>query len=1206
MFLRARPLIAAAACLLAAAAAVRAAAPTPSITDISTGSVNVSLAGGTSPFIAALSTSPAFDTLIDSGTLAGTTTAYPGLDPDTTYYFKAQSAGEASYSSTLSTATLVVTPSALFSLPVYFTADSSFTATARLGWETGGNPEWTSYDLEYDKTGAFSSPSQALLSYPPVTVSGLEANTTYYFRVRARGVSGTLTSFTSSISTATLALSLPDLSHAVHETSATVSWSTVSNGSVQALSSEGYRLKLSGSVLLSSLIDDWSSPDPDVSSRTVTALNRNTTYYYKAGAVNWPGTPNLSGLRNFTTLSAPPQSLSRISVDDGSATLGWTAMGTGEALAYRLEASTESFATEGVYESSATYDLTLSTLTISTLYPNTTYYFRAAALNNDNVPNYSSVISSITMALPVSAGLTYTRALPQSIIVNFTPLPQSPQAFACEGYVLQASTTNFSGGTVFSSATYTYQAGQRSLTVDGLSPNNTYYLRLATLNWEDTPNYSVLSSTRTGFPGPLTGVALADIWSSSAPVTFTPGTAAEGHVAEASVYRFFTGAIISSATSDGSASGLIVTGLDPNTTYYFRAGALYNGATIYTNTSPTYRQTLPQALTGLAFPGVYQSSAAVSWTPLAGVPQSADAEGYLLEASTDPVFGGTLFSSATPNISLDRLTVTDLSPNASYYFRAGTVNLEGGVHYAVTPATSTMANPPVESGFSITSLTVNLRWDTNSNPSDTLYLVEMDDDPAYGSPETSSTTLISSATFSGLTPNTTYYSRVTSINRLSRRTPAVDFSPTATGAYDPVPASPSGIGVSSMTLNWGRGSNLPDVTWYLAKISSNTDFSGTVQSSSTLSLSATFYGLRSDTSYYMSVSALNLTGVPTDPAVSLDTALTLPATAYVLTQAQTFTNMLTDGFTVNWEPNGNSSYTVYYVQISSRSDYSVINSSQLVQGLSCLISGLPMDTTYWARLRSHGQAGDQTDFVEAGSTSTLITANMNAVAQEDNIITLETSYGQISVRIPPGAIGGSTRLTLTPSTSTLPAASSSVSELTPTGIGISLEYFPATLVLGAISVTIPYRLADLPGGIDRSRLILALYDDVNSVWVPLPSVSDTANNRVTGQTWHLSTFQIMQSNPAASLGAAKIYPNPYRPNSVTDVMHFANLPPYAKVKIYTFLGELVRSLKADVNGMAHWDGTNDSGRKTASGVYIAFIQTRDRSASRSFKVALER
>ena len=381
--------------------------------------------------------------------------------------------------------------------------------------------------------------------------------------------------------------------------------------------------------------------------------------------------------------------------------------------------------------------------------------------------------------------------------------------------------------------------------------------------------------------------------------------------------------------------------------------------------------------------------------------------------------------------------------------------------------------------------------------------------------------------------------------------------------------------------------------------------SGTVHSSVTLNLSAPFTGLLSDTSYHMRVSALNLTGVPTQPAVDLGAALTLPATPYILAEPQTFTGALTDGFTVNWAANNNSSHTVYNVQVSTKSDFSVVSSSLSVRALACSFTDLLIDTTYFVRLQARGQTGILSPFETAWSTKTVLYSQLNAVALQDSVISLQTSYGLISVHIPRGAIGISTRLQLQP-VSAFPAPVSAVSALSPTGIGLSITHFPPTLVLDAITITLPYRPADLPGGTDRSKLILALYDEGHGVWVPLPSNSDTANDRVIGQTWHLSTFQIMQATSETGLANVKIYPNPYRPNSVSDVMHFTNLTPYARVKIYTFLGELVRSIRADVNGMAYWDGLNDDGRKAASGVYIAFIQTSDKKGNKSFKVAVER
>lgn len=1201
--------IIAAACLLAAAVPARAVVNAPTVGAVTTNAVTFAWTGGASPFIGVLSDTNTFAWNISSGPVVSPVT-YTSLNANATYYFQVKSSVDpnSGYRSTY-TITQLAAPTGLYSVPEYFTAQSSYTAIVTIGWNTNNNHEATIYEVAYNSGGADTVAPYINPLGSPIDIAGLNANTTYNFKVRARGSSGAVTAYSAVISTATPALRLPGLSEQVFQTSAIVSWTPV-NSVVQAQDSEGYSLDYSLSPSMSSPVA-WTTADPAAASRTLTPLVANTTYYYRAGTLNISGLANVEAMRVFTTLSPAPTGLTRGAVTEGSARFSWTALAPAEVMGYRLEAATGTFSAGETVHSSAAYSAAQNSLTIVTLDSNTTYYFRVAGLNSAYTPNYSSQLSTITLAQAITPGHVFSiTAGPQSVTASFIPLPGSPQAFAAEGYLLQGSTTNFSGGTVYSSATYEYREYQQSLTLTGLSPNNTYYLRLGSLNWQRTPNFSVLGSTRTGFPGNLAGVLLDNVWSSSAAISFTPGIAAEGHVAEASVHRFFNTVAFSSASPGGAISNLVISGLSPNTGYYFRAGALYNGATVYSNTYPDYQQTLPLALTGVDFAGVFRSSVTVNWNPLTNASQATSAESYLLQASTAPAFNGTLFSSSTPNIALDRLTITGLSPNTSYYFRAGTVNLENSVNYAVTPATSTLANPPVKQTSAITPVTMTVKWLVNGNPPDTRYLVELDNDALFTSMEPSSTTVLSSATFSGLTPNTTYYSRVTAVNRLGRAIPAVNFDPYATSAYDPeyAPFLASEVGVSSLTARWNNV--VPPVnppgTNYQAWISSNTDFTGTVHSSVTITLSAAFTGLLSNTSYHMRVSALNLTGVPSDPPVELGTALTLPATAYALPKAQAFFDMLIDGFSLRWEPNGNSSHTVYYVEASTKADFSVINSSRLVNALSCTFSDLAVDTTYWLQVQARGQSGIQSAFADAGSTRTLISSQGNALALQETTVSLETSYGTISVLLPSGAIGGSTRLTITPSTFTLPGPASAVSQLTPTGIGLVINHFPPTLVLGAITITLPYRIADLPPGIDRSRLVLALYDEINAVWVPLPSVSDTANNLVVGQTWHLSTFQLMQSNPGTGLSAVKIYPNPYRPNSVSDVMHFANLPAGARVKIYTFLGELVRSLKADVNGMAHWDGANDDGRAAASGVYIAFIRTSDKKSSKSFKVALER
>ncbi|MCM2267088.1 MAG: hypothetical protein NDI60_04855 [Elusimicrobiales bacterium] len=1213
MFPRLRPLRAFFTCallLLAGAPAFAQTALNPQKAGAALDTLSFSWTDTGAPFIVAISTASNFSAVLSTGVPAANTTTYINLDQNTTYYFRVKRAAEndAAYAlNTISSSTLVAAPSAPYFISSYFTAESSYTAWAQIGWDVNGNPDWTRYDLVYADNASFTGSVSAPKGYPPVTLGGLNANTTYYFRVRARGVAGTATGFTSDISTATLALKLSGIGETVYESSVTINWQAVNHATIQALKSEGYRLHISTTAaeLITPTSTYWETSAAAAAAVTASPLNLNTTYYYRVGTLNWNGASNLADTRRFTTLAPKIAGFTLASLTEDEAALAWTALAGGEALGYRLEASTYAFSASLTEPSSVTYDMADNSLSVSGLDPNTTYYFRTSSLNFNFDRNYTSRISSITLANPPSGNLTTIVPETDAITVFLYPLPASPQKATCEGYRLEASSTAFGGtGVVLSSSTADPQAG--SLAIAGLKPNTPYNLRLATLNWTGTPNYSALDPTSTALPPSPYGPALGQVWESSATVYFSADAGGDSYMVEASTYQFFNFVHRSSATTDVNLTTLTISGLEENTRYYFRAGALYGGTTVYANTTPAWRHTLPLPLTldSPPFAGVFYSSVAFGWTPLAAEPQRATADTYLLEAATTQAFTTVLFSTQSASYADSGLILTGLAPNTTYYVRAGSLNDEGTANYALAYATATLANRPTPQSFAITPYTLNLTWLSNANPADTLYLVTISSNSDFSPPTHSSATFLSSATFSGLVPNTTYYPVVTVYNRFNRASPEVVFSSMATGAFHPAYAAFSDVGVSSMTADWLPGTN-PGGTWYRAQISSNTDFSGTVLSSVTTNLYAVFDGMVSNASYYMRVAALNLTGVATDPPVDLGAALTLPATAYILTQEQTYSAPMTDGFTVNWAANNNSSHTVYNVQLSTMADFSVINSSLSVRALSCAFGDLMIDTTYFARIQARGQTGALSPFETAASTRTLLFSLLNAVALQDSFISLQTSYGLISVHLPRGAIGSSTRLRLQPVSSFAPPVSA-VSVLSPTGIGLAITHFPPTLVLDAITITLPYRLADLPPGTDRAKLILALYDEVHGVWVPLPSTSDTANNRVIAQTWHLSTFQLMQATSETGLANVKIYPNPYRPNSVSDVMHFTNLTPFARVKIYTFLGELVRDLRADVNGMAHWDGLNSDGRKAASGVYIAFIQTSDRKGGKSFKVAVER
>jgi len=116
----------------------------------------------------------------------------------------------------------------------------------------------------------------------------------------------------------------------------------------------------------------------------------------------------------------------------------------------------------------------------------------------------------------------------------------------------------------------------------------------------------------------------------------------------------------------------------------------------------------------------------------------------------------------------------------------GTINWDNEKNYIQAPTTATLANIPIQEDYDLTSTTMTLNWDINSNPTDTVYLAEISNHSDYSSPFASSSTTNAFVEFTGLSPNTTYYSKVTSLNRFNIPSGPIEFSAMATLAYPPV------------------------------------------------------------------------------------------------------------------------------------------------------------------------------------------------------------------------------------------------------------------------------------------------------------------------------------------------------------------------------------------------------------------------------------
>jgi hypothetical protein len=106
--------------------------------------------------------------------------------------------------------------------------------------------------------------------------------------------------------------------------------------------------------------------------------------------------------------------------------------------------------------------------------------------------------------------------------------------------------------------------------------------------------------------------------------------------------------------------------------------------------------------------------------------------------------------------------------------------------------------------------------------------------------------------------------------------------------------------------------------------------------------------------------------------------------------------------------------------------------------------------------------------------------------------------------------------------------------------------------------------------------------------------------------WNSYFTRTFSAAPDASspLAAIQVYPNPLRPSQGHTGINFTQLPSGARLQVYTLAGEKVKDLSANTAGFAVWDGTNQSGAKAASGVYVVYIQGGGENKTR--KVAIQR
>ncbi|MDE2490088.1 MAG: fibronectin type III domain-containing protein, partial [Elusimicrobia bacterium] len=205
-----------------------------------------------------------------------------------------------------STATAVAAPAAA-SVPV-----STRTASVLgFAWSAGTLAAGTQYQADLSSSPAFASGVLSSTTYNAwADFSGLDANTTWYGRVRALSAYAPNPDgpyLAGAASGATLSVppgGTPSFAD-VGFTSATVSWTPLP-ASPQSAAAEGYRVELSTSAAFAPPLYA-ADAGASASSAAVTGLTYATTYYARVAALNWEGLADYASAGSTTT-TVPPLS----------------------------------------------------------------------------------------------------------------------------------------------------------------------------------------------------------------------------------------------------------------------------------------------------------------------------------------------------------------------------------------------------------------------------------------------------------------------------------------------------------------------------------------------------------------------------------------------------------------------------------------------------------------------------------------------------------------------------------------------------------------------------------------------------------------------------------------------------------------------------------------------------------------------------------
>ncbi|MCI0707642.1 MAG: FG-GAP-like repeat-containing protein [Ignavibacteriae bacterium] len=936
--------------------------PFVSATDVSLSlTLSWNAVSGASSYSLQVSTDSLFlSTLIDQQGIIDTTFALQSLSADSKYFWRVlatNAGGMSAYSAARSFTTLPSTHAApLLASPNDGVINQS--TNAMLTWNSVSGA--LSYHLEFSDDNTFTTVQldSAGLADTSFALNGLDANTTYFWRVSAtnnagEGSNSVIRSFTTLPEPpAAPLLALPADGSIDLATDIILTWNTI-------LLVTSYRLQLSDdSTFATSLIDENALAD---TTYDTSGLSLGTTYFWRVSATNAGGTGVFSPVRSFATLPVVPSSpvLATpldLSIDQAlSLALTWSAILGADS--YHVQVATDSAFSALTSDQAG---ISGTELALSGLSTSTVYYWRVNATNTGGTGAFSTVRKFTTLP-PVSATPTLTTPLNGGVDIALNPTLSWNPCIDALSYQLQVSTDSAFSTTVFD------QSGiaATSQSLSGLSPATVYYWRVNAANAAGTSPFSIYNkfTTAPAIPAVPTLVSPADAVTNQ-PRTITlnwdVSLGAASYRIQISTDNSFTTTLVDTSGMTGTAYTAF--NLAANTTYYWRVSATNLGGESSLSSARQF-STVPSVPSAplLSFPSNSASnmptSLLLTWNSVSG------ADSYHLQVAGEPSFASLLVD--TTGLTATLFLLEDLEPDSTYYWRVTAENLGGSSNVSSSRLFSTAALPPTSPVLALPlddaldqPLTLMLLWNPIAEAE--TYRVQFGTDVTFTTPLIDSTGIDSTLlTLSNLDRSTTYYWRVSAVNN------------TGTSIYSdiasfvtipPVPGAPTlslplneAVDVStSLVLSWGE---ILDATSYRLQLASDSLFTALItDQTSVLETEYSVNSLSSNTVYYWRVSALNAGGEGAFSAVSkFTTAPPLPEAPALLAPANSTTE-LPIHLAVEWDSVAWAD--VYKLQVATDASFTslVVDRDSLVTTTDSLI-GLAYNTTYYWRARAQNVTG---------------------------------------------------------------------------------------------------------------------------------------------------------------------------------------------------------------------------------------------------------